>query len=262
MSLRSNKIISRFIVLIVLSLLLMVLDTFRLLQVPKNLITSLTTPVEYGAYSVYRNLTNALGFITFWKSGYQEIARLKQRNLELAVDADLVRKLKEENSLLRSQLAVSSASAGMLLAAKVVSSGKYLVIDKGLKDGIKTGQTVVLNNVLVGHITKTDDFQSKIIMPTDPDEKIVVISTKNRSRGLVKGIFGSRMELGEVLQADKIDIEETVETYGDEKMDSGLLVGKITKIVKSDSALFQKAELKPLLEYNKLSLVFVKLNKN
>ena len=259
MSAANGKIIPRFLILIILSVLLIILDSFNFLSFPKKIITTATSPLEYGAYSTYQNLTSMFGFIAFWRSGYQEITYLKQRNLELLVDADLVRKLKEENATLASQFAISTSPAKNLLPARVLSSGKNLIIDKGYGDGVKTGQTVMLNNVLIGYIVKTDENLAKIVLPVDPAEKIAVQTSRNKTRGLIKGVFGSEMELSVVLTADKIDLEETVETFGDSRIESGLLVGKITKIIKADSALFQKAEVKPLLEYNKLNLVFVKI---
>ena len=246
-------------VLITLSFLLMGLDVFHLLSLPKKYALSVLTPFEYGFYTIYKNTSSSFSFLTFWKSGYREIDYLKQRNLELTVDAVQARRLREENEILKSQFATGQVQPEVFLPAQVTGYNRYLFINKGKKDGVKTGQIAVLNTVLVGRVLMAEDNSSKIILPVDPEEKISAITTTNHSKGIVKGAFSVDLVLDDVLSADKLDPEETIETYGQENIPSGLVIGKIKEVQKSESAIFQKAKAKPLIEYGKLRMVFIKI---
>lgn len=254
------KLLTRFFLLITASIFLLLADNLRLLNPPKSLILNLTTPVQFGIYRFYQESNNTFGFLAFWKSGYKEIAYLKQRNQELLVLAQKVEKMSEENAILKNQFAQTPQIAEQLLPARVIGLNRYLFLDKGEKDKVKMGQTVLLSSFLVGKISKVSFRQSRVLLPTDPGSKITVISSHNRSKGILLGDYGTGLTLNSVLQADQLDVEETLETWGAEDFPSGLLVGKIISSSSKESELFKTAKVAPLLDYNKLTTVFVLLN--
>lgn len=254
-----NKLFPQFLILSVLSLLLIIFDLFHLLTFPKKIILNLTTPIEYGIYSLHQNASSAFSFLTFWKSGYQQISYLKQRNAELIVSADLVRKLKEENEILKSQFSNFSSQTKDLLPANIIGLNRFLFINKGAKDAVKKGQAVLFNNILVGVVKSVDENLSKVELPTDPEAKIAVRTSSNGAKGILHGAFSKELILDEVIQSDKIDLNETMETFSSDLIPAGILVAKITKIINLNSSLFQKAVCEPLLDYDKLTMVFVKV---
>ncbi|MBI3384792.1 rod shape-determining protein MreC [Candidatus Gottesmanbacteria bacterium] len=256
----SPKLITRFAILIILSLTLIGLDTLHFLAIPKKAVLTLSTPIEFGLYSFYQNTREKFGFLGFWQKGYQELAFLKQRNLELLTETELVQKLKEENEILRNQFATTSGlEANSLVPARVVGYSRFLFLDKGQKQDVKVGSVVILNNILVGRVVSVEGNLAKVILPIDLESKIAVITSKNRAKGILKGAFGSLLTLDEILQSEKVESEETLETYGGEYFPNGILVAKIKKITGDPSATFQKAQAVALLEYDKLTMVFVKV---
>ena len=67
-----------------------------------------------------------------------------------------------------------------------------------------------------------------------------------------------RLILTGVLQKEKIDVGELVITSGeDEVFPPNLLIGKIKKIEKEERQPYQKAEVEPLIDYDKLETVFL-----
>jgi rod shape-determining protein MreC len=106
---------------------------------------------------------------------------------------------------------------------------------------------------------------SGIYLLTDKELSFTGKTTKNSVTGVVKGVGGGRIFFGNVVLADKLDKNDTVTTKGDITGDGGgyppdLIVGKITSVSKKDSALFQTAELKSLVDFSKLRIVFVMTN--
>lgn len=256
----SNQLTRRYIILISLSLLLMLLDHNNLLSFPKKLTQTITLPIESAMYHLYQSATNTFGFISFWHNGYQEINYLRQRNAELTVDAALTDKLKQENEILKNQFNTNSVNSVNLLPAKIIGYDRYLVINKGRKDHVAKGQIVVLKNILVGMVYKVEDKTSLIQIPTDPQSKIAVITTSNRAKGILTGYFGSEMVLEEVVQAEKVDLEEPIEAFFGDESNFNLIIGKVTKTLSSQSTIFQRFSVKPLLDFGKLTTVFIKIN--
>ncbi len=243
-----------------ISFLLLWLDNLRLLNFPKNWLAGITMPIQFGVYRAYQGVGNTFSFLTFWKSGYSQIAYLKQRNAQLLVTAQKVKELTEENQFLKSQLAQTPELAPSLLPAEVVGYQRFLILNKGSLDKVKTGETVLVNDFLVGKIKKTEEHQSQVTVLTDPNSKIPVISSNNNSKGILQGTFGTGLILTNVLQGDTLDLEEILKTWGDEDYPANLLVGKISGIESQESALFKTARVTPLIDYNKLTTVFILVN--
>lgn len=251
------RIVRKYLLIVSLCFLLIILDSRKLLSGPKKLVLSVTTPVEYSVYTLSAAVFEKLSFLLFWYNGYRENVYLKQRNAALSVDASLALKLKEENEILKKQFA-KSFDAKKLLPARIVAASRYLLLDKGKKDKVSEGNIVVIDNIYVGKIKKTEDHLSQVELPVDPDAKITAVTSTTRAKGILKGLFGKEMELDEVLQSDTLVVEDGVEAFGEE-FPAGLLIGKIARIKKEASAIFQTAEVKSLLDAKKLKLVFIQI---
>jgi rod shape-determining protein MreC len=254
-----NQLLSRLVVFIAISLFLIIFDNFHLLSFPKKIILSVTTPIEYGIYTFYQSAGEAFSFLGFWKNGYQELAFLKERNAALSVDAALTVKLKEENEILKKQFATANIETGKLLPARIGGFGRFLIIDKGKNDGVSEGNIVLLGNIYIGKIKLVQDNIAKVELATDPDARIAAGTTQTRAKGIVRGSFGAEVLFTEVLQAEVLKIDDTIESFASETMPAGLLIGKIVQVENVDSAVFQSAKARPLIDYGKLTTVFVKI---
>ncbi|MBI3980525.1 rod shape-determining protein MreC [Candidatus Microgenomates bacterium] len=254
-----QKTLQRFILFFIFSALLMLFDWFGLLTLPKQGFYTIASPLEIGLYSFSQTAVEQFSFLTFWKNGYREIEYLKQRNRELSVETARVRQLLEENESLKKQFAALGQESQALLPARVVSFSRYLLVDKGTKDHVAKGQMVMFDKILVGRVVEVGQHWAKVILPNDPEEKIIVITTKNRAKGVLKGSFNQDLILDQILQKEKIEPEETIETAGGDNFQKGILIGRITQVGGKKSDVFQSARAESLLEFNKLTDVFIKI---
>lgn len=254
-----SKTITRFIICIFLALVILFLDTLHFWAFPKRGLYLIITPLEIGVYSLAQTVSSEFSFLTFWKNGYYEIEYLKQRNRELIVEAAKVKSLTEENNSLKKQFAQTPQESQVLLPARVVSFSRYLILNKGTQEGVKKGQMVISEDILVGRVLEVENHEAKITLPTDPEEKIIVVTTKNRTKGLLTGSFSEDLVLDQVLQADRIEVEEIIETAGGDGLEKGIPVAKIKTVGGKPSDIFQSARAEPLLDYAKLTDVFVKI---
>ena len=63
--------------------------------------------------------------------------------------------------------------------------------------------------------------------------------------------------LTEVLQEHKLIENELILTEGKDGFIPGLVIGRVGAISKVDTAIFQQAEMKPVIDVNQLEQVFV-----
>lgn len=139
-----------------------------------------------------------------------------------------------------------------------------LTIDKGSKNGIKKGDAVVTNEGLIGKVVNVSNFSSSIKLLTS-DEISSKISVKvedegNFYYGLLIGYNKERKvyEIEGITDYKKIKEGDMVTTTGlTDYFPSGLLVGKVSKIVKDEYDLSSIVEVTPAVNFENISTVVV-----
>lgn len=188
----------------------------------------------------------------------EEIQTFQEQLHALEFKSDL---LEEENNVLRMQLEAPLPPDIRLLPARVVGNSRFLYIDQGERSGIKIGSGVVSQEVLVGVVVEVATHTSKIMLLTDPESKIPV-KTQRAALGLIVG-GDNKLLITRILQDYSLDIDDLVGTSGDQVKDSlpnipgGLLIGRVSKIIKDNKEVYQQAEISPSIDYKLLTHVFV-----
>ena len=179
--------------------------------------------------------------------------------------------MQKENSALADQFATTSIKSQILLAAKIVgapgfipgvSNAQSFIIDKGTKDNIKVGNAVIYKDNLVGKVTQSNLYFSKVVLVTNPSFSSTVKTLRTQTAGVIKGEGGKQIILDNVLQSADIKVSDVILTRGDLDMKGigfppDLIVGKLVSVNKKPSSLFQKGEVVSLLDFSNLSTVFV-----
>lgn len=232
-------------------LILLILSCFLIITSGniKKYLGSLETLTLSAKKAVYTSRQN-LGKETYKD---EEIEKLKREN---EVFKNKINSLTAENESFRKLLQAPLPSSWEFIPASVIGFSRYLSIDKGEEDGVKIGNVVISENILVGKVISVTPKTAKVILPQDPQIKIPV-RTENGSRGEVSGQFGTKIVLENVLQKESLEEGERIITSGEE-YPAGLLLGKVTKVIFDEREPYKKAELTPLLDYDKLTTVFVK----
>lgn len=247
-----------FWILLTISLGLIFLDSNHILNPIKSVTERITMPIQYSLYATKHGLEDSISFLTFWKSGEARIKNLEQRNLELLSYEQKAKSLEKENALLRKQMGVAQLLDRKLFPAIVLFSGDHLLISAGSEDGIKVGQSTVIFDNYLGKISKTNPRTSVVQLPSDIDAKTPV--KVGLARGLVTGQFNSSMSLEKITQNEEIKADDMVLTSGDSGIEPNLIVGKVKKVEKVETELFQKITMTPVVNYSELSTVFVILD--
>lgn len=189
------------------------------------------------------------------KSQANEIVSLKNQLSSL-------KEIANENEELRGQLKFNERLKLDLTAARVVSSEgtslrKYITIDRGKNSGITSGMAVISSGVLVGTIDKVEDFSSTVFLSSDPEFKIRGIGQDGRAQGIVNGQLGQGYLFDKITLAESLSNNELVITAGTGLVPKGILIGQVESVQKSDNAVFQSAQLSPLVNTSNLEIVFI-----
>lgn len=259
---KKERLVFTFFIFLVLSIIILVLSFFGKLS-------GVSGVLERGASFLPKTIYGFFQSLPFVSEG-KEIKKLKQENLELASKFVDQEKLKKENAALLSQFQQQDIQTFSLLPAKIVGAPGFIpgvttpsnfILDKGAKDFVGVGDSVIVRNNLVGRISKVSSFLSKVDIVTNASLSFTAKTTSG-TIGVIKGGGGDKITLDNVLLSQNLKLNELVLTKGDVDINgsgipANLVVGKIQSIEKVPTAIFQRAEVKSLINFTKLSTVFI-----
>lgn len=214
----------------------------------------------------FQNLDPILKFVARGQRLIEENERLRRENIDLISQTAELFELKAENEVLRQSLNLKSSNPNHLVMAKVVGQsrdvfGHFLTIDKGFQQGISPGLMVVASGrLLVGRVVDVQKSISRVRLITDPNSKITAQTAKTKTSGILKGAFGNFLIFDEVNKDDLLLFGDLVLSSGkDGQVAANYVLGKISEIDFTADNLFKKAQVRPLVDFQKLNQVLVVL---
>lgn len=191
-----------------------------------------------------------------------ENKKLKQENEHLLKNQILSEDLKRENRELKRLFNFKKASSLKLTGAKVIGrdiSGflTSIIIDKGVKSGIKRGSAVINNIGLVGRVSEAGPDTSQVLLISDSNLSVSAVLERSRAQGIVCGGIGGYLVMKYIDEAD-VNIGDKVLTSNlSQVYPEGILIGEVIRVEKD---LFNKelyVVIKPVVELEKLEVVLV-----
>ncbi|MDP3764236.1 MAG: rod shape-determining protein MreC [bacterium] len=237
-----------------------------------------------GFFSFSVNLLNRFGVAPITKSVFYigeessflfknvfGVRNLIKENIFLKSEKDFFRgeyfkilQLKEENDFLRKALSLGQKESKKIILADTLSldpfqAGDSLLVNKGAKDGVKVGNSVILSgNILVGRVKEALAKESRIILITSAQSKVTAVSEDGGAKGVITGSASGALNLDLVLKESELRSGQVLLSSGlDGFFERGFLVGEVTKVSSSDSAPFKKALVRPFFNTKDLKQVFI-----
>ncbi len=247
-----------YAVLVSISFLMVLADRMELLDPPKGAIQTVLLPVQQGLGDwVVGGHRIVSGVVQMWDAQKRYEHVLKEYTLLLAQHQKTAL-LEEENRKLHVQLGSFIARDKKLIPARIIMRSPDIMLDRGKVDGITEGMAVVLGDVLIGNVSQVGPKQSRLLLVSDADSKIMVEVENTKQKGVVEGRYNTGMRLSRMLQDVALREHQVLLTTGDDGLyPRGLSVGKITKVYSKESALFQEADVVALLPIDQVDLVFI-----
>jgi rod shape-determining protein MreC len=191
---------------------------------------------------------------------------LRRQNAKYVRELILAQAARHENTLLRSMVKFEDGNPRMdYLPANVISSdtvglgNSYVLIDKGSRDGLRLGMTVLdQNGYFVGSISDLTSNAAKVILMENPSSSIGAVDIGTRARGLVEGGLSGPPEFRYVVTADRIRPSDLVVTSGQYNLyPRNILLGQVVSVHKETDQVFQTAIVRPAADIQHLELVQV-----
>jgi len=182
-----------------------------------------------------------------------KVERLKNENISITLQLKNLKKISGE------EIYKYETIQAKVLLYKSNILHETIIINKGNNDGIKVGDPLIKNNILVGKILKTNFNTSHGILITNLNSRIPVRIGKNNYKAIVVGNPKSERLLNLEFLPKEFTFEDGDYIYTasiDNIMPEGILVGQI-KLRGDDDF-----EAQPLYDFNQLDyLTVVKFNK-
>jgi rod shape-determining protein MreC len=258
-------------VLLSLTIVGLVLHETGNTQAVENLVLRPVTPVQ-------DHLSNLANDFNDLVQTFRDVQGLRRRNEELQSLADSLmienvrlRELESENETLRQLLQFTQANptysyraaevVGHVIGQDPSNLLRYIIIDIGTGDGVAKGMPVVTDRGLVGRIVEASSRSSKVLMITDVSSSVNAIIQSSRATGIVEGKADGGLVMKYIPQPVTVNLGDIILTSGlGATFPKRLVIGQVTDIHKRDIELFQQAEIKPTVDFERLEVVLVITN--
>jgi len=188
---------------------------------------------------------------------YDQNKLLKSENAQMRSQLSEAASVQEENIKLRRLLKFSPAEHLSHISARVVgeSSANYrnsAIISLAQNQKVKTDSAVVNESGLVGRIIEAGKKSARVLLLTDINSRIPIISQNSHEHAIAAGSGGDSLNLIYLPELSKIKVGEQIITAGDGGMlPQGLPVGVVTSIEKNS------IKIKPFVDFYRLEYVSV-----
>jgi rod shape-determining protein MreC len=139
---------------------------------------------------------------------------------------------------------------------------RTLTINRGSSDGVQKGMPVVTVEGVVGQVLTSSPNYSKVLLATDPNSAIDVITQKTRVQGIAKGLGREAYALHYILKSAEVEKDDYILTSGlGGVFPKGLMVGTVAAVKKSRRGMFQEIEIKPAVDFSQLEYLIIIMKK-
>jgi len=148
----------------------------------------------------------------FWPGQFQKEVILKSLDQESLIKLKL---LKKDNIRLREILYLQKSSNNDSISAAVISrkTGSWwrqIILNKGSKDGVEIGSTVIGPGGLLGRVNSTSLLTSSVTLLTSPESKVGVWVDRSQINGLLTGLGDDHPSLILYSKSDDIKVGDFI----------------------------------------------------
>jgi len=262
------KIASRIKSLIAAILIIaffVVLNLNGLLNPFKNFFYSISSPMQRIFLGAGDRVSDFLAGILEIKTFKNEIEKLQIKNQQLISRIVGLEELKKENETLRQALNIGLEKEFQLELAYLVfkdASNDSLLIDKGLRDGIKKGLPVITKEkTLIGRIGEVYNDFSEVMLITNKKSSFDAQILEKDISGVAKGKGNLSLDLELIPKEKEVNLGDVVvSAVLGHIFPKGLLVGEVKEVKKSDLEPYQSATIKPAFDLKGIDSLFIITN--
>lgn len=249
----------------------LLLDSFLNVKPLRDGISFLFNPVYTDAKEIAGEVKGFLGTIGKMDGFRKEYNDLKIQMYEKDLNNAHYQVLLEENTSLKKQVNLGNQEKKYLLGKVLgITDISNMQIDKGSKEGVEEGAVVSVGNMFVGIVQSVDREGSLVLLPYSKHSTFEVFVTNVGvkdgkivegapilSKGVVRG-GGDDINIENISMNSTVKEGDIVVTM-DSRIGEYLIVGQIANLVDNPAATSKSAKVAPLMDYDDLMTIFVKV---
>lgn len=231
----------------------------------KGLLGNVVNPVVYAAGSFFAGIGG------LWHS-YVDLVGVRAQNDEYKKQID---NLTLENVLLKEKVSQSERLHALLrfneaydfstVASNVIGASdgyvKHIVIDRGSSDGVEKDDPVIGFQGLVGRVSRTYATTSEVGVILNISSNVSVMNSRTRAVGILRGDGRGHLFIDYYDRLDDVVPGDVIITSGLGRLfPKGIPVGRVSKVIKARTGLFQSVYVEQDEDFYKLENVFVVKN--
>ncbi len=230
-------------------------------------VVRVTSPVQYGAASLGRGVSNLWGDYVYLVDVKEDNARLAYENARLKESVHRLEENETENQNLKRLLQLRESTPGESVSALVTIKDfneffrtTRLVLDRGSRD-IRPFQPVISPDGVVGLVLKVSGDQVDVQLAVDAGFGIDVEDDRTKARGFVRGTgdpsrHSCRMDY--VDSRDEVNVGDLLVTSGKGKrFPHGYAIARVTKVIKRELGRDQEIEAMPTVDFTRLDSALI-----
>jgi rod shape-determining protein MreC len=198
-----------------------------------------------------------------------QVSQLQRQLVQLRAELNQERLSKTQYAELRKLLLVAGAGQYRIVAANVIAIGQgfqeTVTLDAGSADGVRTGQTVLNGEGLVGEVTSVSSDTATVKLADDSSSVVGVAVAPSGQEGTVTGGGdtggGGELTLNMLSSAAVLRPGMQVVTAESNPYVPGVPVGVITKLLNRAGSLTALALVRPYVDFGSLGVVGVVVGK-
>lgn len=231
----------------------------RPLGVVGSVLTLVTSPVR----SVAVWSRQSVASIASLRGLYVENAELKQRVTSLEQQVSSLQGVESENAVLKATLGFADRPPAHIVPCTVVTRDpegltQTLLLSCGSAQGVVVGQGVVSQGYLVGKVILVASNSATVRLITAPATAIDVRVASRQTSGVLRGSFGSGLELDFISDTSGVVVGDLVTTAGvNARIPPDVLVGSVAHVEKKAGALFSQITVKSPVDLRDIRFVHV-----
>ena len=166
----------------------------------------------------------------------ETLSALREKNAELTALVAQDEEIRQENERLRGLLNMQETYGVSGVTAQVVGRStdawnQTITINKGERDGVDSGLTVMGPVGVVGQVVSTSRTTATVRLLTDPKSGAAALIQSNRAEGIVRGSLDGLLYLQNVDADVQVSVGDLVLTSGlGGSYVRGLLIGTVVKV--------------------------------
>ena len=229
---------------------------------------TISGPVQYAAAAAARTVSDLLDDYVLLVDVKRDYDRVQADNARMRLQLSTLRYLEMENERLHNLLTLRQRLRGDLIAAQVIAKEVSpffrvvrLKLDRGERDLIRSGMPVVAAEGLVGQVRRSWSRYCDVMLTVDKSSRVDIVVQRSGARGALVGTGETdryRARIQHLSRKDNVRVGDVVHTSGlGQRFPPSLLVGRVLRVDRPPSGLYQEVEVEPAVNFAKLEEVLI-----